>query len=157
MKKSKFYLCYLVLFALLVSCSSQNKNLYEENTSSSLSLQKEETIYYVYQEGEYIQKKLDIEPISIDEETYKKRVFSEVVYPLQARESGIQGIVLITVTLDELGNLVNSKIKKGIGSGCDEEALKAVNRGFELGFEPAFINGRTVKVKYDIPMSFRLE
>ena len=156
-KRTVFFSSYLILFSILLPCTVQSASLYEEKINQLQQSKNEDTIYYVYQKGEYVEQKLDIEPIPLDEENYKQRVFGELVYPLQARENGVQGIVLITVILDKFGDLVSSKIKRGIGKGCDEEALKAVKRGFELGFEPAFINGNAVKVKYDIPINFRLE
>lgn len=48
-------------------------------------------------------------------------------YPAQARRNGIQGQVIIQIIFDAEGEIILSRIVKGIGGGCDEEALRVVN------------------------------
>ncbi|HVF96743.1 MAG TPA: energy transducer TonB [Flavisolibacter sp.] len=45
-------------------------------------------------------------------------------YPKKAEHSGICGEVLITISVDENENYLNPKVTKGLGYGCDEEAMR---------------------------------
>lgn len=49
-----------------------------------------------------------------------------VSYPVEARENGIQGTVYCRLLIDTLGNVFDIKVIKGIGGGCTEEALRAL-------------------------------
>ena len=79
---------------------------------------------------------------------------SRIRYPIKAREEGISGRVYITFIIDENGNIKEPKVLRGIGGGCDEEALRIVK------LMPAWIpgkqNGRSVAVQYNIPISFNM-
>lgn len=50
-----------------------------------------------------------------------------IVYPLAAKEANIQGDVVVTFDIDSTCSLINRKIASGIGYGCDEEALRALD------------------------------
>jgi outer membrane biosynthesis protein TonB len=52
---------------------------------------------------------------------------SRIMYPSVARDNGIQGKVYILFDIDSTCALVNRRIDKGIGYGCDEEALKQLD------------------------------
>src|SRR5688572_15322822 len=53
------------------------------------------------------------------------------VYPKRAAENSISGKVVIELDVDSLSIFSNPVIKQGLGFGCDEEALKQVNRQIE--------------------------
>lgn len=53
----------------------------------------------------------------------------QLSYPPKAADSGISGIVIIEMDVNEKGMLSNPKVIKGIGYGCDEEAMR-INRIF---------------------------
>ena len=74
-------------------------------------------------------------------------------YPRAARIRGIQGIVKISVVVDEQGYPTQLKIVQGIGYGCDEAALYAVGK---YRFSPGIINGRPGKVEVIVPVQFQL-
>ena len=83
-------------------------------------------------------------------------IYKDFRYPAADRENGVGGRGEILVVVDEFGVLENMELMKGIGSGCDEESLKAVQNMQEIGFDPAILNGMPVKVRYIIPVIFRL-
>src|SRR6185312_8550743 len=62
-------------------------------------------------------------------------------YPIKAKENNIQGKVLIAFTVDTLGKVSNYRIKRGIGGGCDEEALRAVKL-MDGDWLPAMLGGK---------------
>jgi len=83
-----------------------------------------------------------------------KSIQEKVIYPEIAKRANVQGVVVVSATVDEKGNVSKTKIVKGIGAGCDEAAQIAVKK---TKFKPARQNGTTVKVVVNIPVSFKLE
>jgi protein TonB len=77
-----------------------------------------------------------------------------VKYPEMARRAGIEGRVTVQFIVNEQGNVENARVVRGIGGGCDEEALKAVQKA---EFAPGMQRGRPVRVQYALSINFRLE
>lgn len=77
-----------------------------------------------------------------------------VKYPEMARRAGIEGRVTVQFIVNEQGRVENAKVVRGIGGGCDEEALKAVQKA---EFSPGMQRGRPVRVQYALSINFRLE
>ncbi len=76
-----------------------------------------------------------------------------IEYPELARKAGIEGRVVVQFVIDTQGNVVDPVVIRGIGGGCDEEALKAVKKA---KFIPGKQRGRPVKVRYSLPVKFYL-
>ena len=53
------------------------------------------------------------------------------------------------------GSIVNVEVAKGIGGGCDEEAVRVV-KGMSK-WKPAIYEGKTVNVNYALPITFKLQ
>src|SRR3546814_20403324 len=47
-------------------------------------------------------------------------------YPRKARDNKVEGLIEVGFIVDEKGNVTTAEILKGIGSGCDEEAMRHV-------------------------------
>jgi len=77
-----------------------------------------------------------------------------VRYPEIAKKAGVEGTVFLQFVVDEQGNVVDPVVLKGIGAGCDEEALKAIR---QAKFTPGKQRGKPVKVKFSLPVRFRLK
>lgn len=77
-----------------------------------------------------------------------------IKYPEIARKAGIEGRVYVQFVVDEKGNVLNPTVIRGIGGGCDEEALRAVAKA---KFKPGMQRGRPVKVRYSLPVVFKLQ
>lgn len=75
-------------------------------------------------------------------------------YPSQARRMGIEGKVFVEFTVNEYGELTNFKTLKGIGAGCDEEAIQVLENAPQ--WNPGTTNGKPVKVKMVLPITFKL-
>lgn len=80
-------------------------------------------------------------------------VQKRIKYPEMARKAGIEGRVIIQFVVDKEGNIVNPRVVRGIGGGCDEEALKALENA---KFQPGRQRGQPVNVSYSLPISFTL-
>lgn len=75
-------------------------------------------------------------------------------YPSAASAAGIQGRVFVQFTVGSDGHITDVKPIKGIGFGCDEEAVRVVKMMPE--WVPGRQSGRAVKVKYTLPIVFQL-
>jgi len=78
---------------------------------------------------------------------------SRVEYPELAKKAGIEGRVIIRAAIDEKGNVIKTQVMKSIGGGCDEAAIKAVEK---TKFKPGSQRGKSVKVWIAVPIQFRL-
>jgi protein TonB len=78
----------------------------------------------------------------------------QLIYPAMARDNNIQGKVIVQFVVNEDGSVSNAKVMRGIGSGCDAEALRVVN-GMPK-WKPGKQNGKAVKVYYTLPIRFLL-
>lgn len=76
-------------------------------------------------------------------------------YPPVAEENGIQGRVVVTCVIDHDGSVTDVKVVKGVDPSLDKEALRLVKSMPK--WEPGRQNGKTVRVKYSIPLSFSLQ
>lgn len=83
-----------------------------------------------------------------------KLIGSKIKYPVIAQENNVSGVVEISFTIDINGKTSNYKVKKGIGSGCDEEALRVVKMIPE-NWLPGIYNGQTVTVEYVMPVIYK--
>ena len=78
----------------------------------------------------------------------------EQQYPPIARDNGIKGKVYLQFTVTEQGKLENVKVLRGIGYGCDEEALRLVS--IMPDWIPGRHSNRVVPVLFTLPITFRL-
>lgn len=76
------------------------------------------------------------------------------VYPEDAKVKGIQGLVVLTLTIDEKGDVDKVKIYMSADPLLTNAAVEA---GKKCKFEPATVNGKPVKVKMNIPIRFALK
>ena len=76
-------------------------------------------------------------------------------YPVLAKESGIQGIVFITFVVEKDGSVTDVRVLRGIGGGCDEEAIRVAKH------MPNWIPGKQrnipVRVSFNLPVKFKLQ
>ncbi len=86
--------------------------------------------------------------------TMRKFLEDNIRYPMMARESGISGTVYVTFVVSVNGHISDVKLLRGIGGGCDEEAIRVVKT------MPAWIPGRQtgkpVPVQFNLPIKFSL-
>ncbi len=87
-------------------------------------------------------------------QAFYKFVSDKIKYPSQAKRMGIEGRVFVQFVVDKDGTVTNVEAVKGIGAGCDEEAvrvMKSVPR-----FKPGKQRGRPVRVRMVLPIMFKL-
>ena len=76
-------------------------------------------------------------------------------YPIQARDSVIEGKVTLEFYVEENGSLSDIEIVKSLGYGCDEEALRLIKEGPK--WEPAKNEGEPYRKKVRVKIKFELE
>ncbi|MFN8154477.1 MAG: TonB family protein [Bacteroidia bacterium] len=78
-----------------------------------------------------------------------------IKYPALARENGIEGTVYLTFVVGPDGAIRDVKMLRGIGFGCDEEAIRVAKN--MPSFKPAKQNGRAVNYQFNMPIKFTLK
>ena len=79
---------------------------------------------------------------------------NNVVYPKEAIEAGIEGKVFVEFCIERDGTVSDAKVLRGIGYGCDEEALRVI--GLMPKWYPGKVRGKSVRVRYTLPINFML-
>lgn len=77
-----------------------------------------------------------------------------LVYPEAARREQIEGRVYVRFVVDSTGQVQRPELKKGLGSGCDDEALRVVK--LLPRFTPGRQDGRAVATYFTVPVAFKL-
>jgi len=77
-----------------------------------------------------------------------------IKYPSKAKEESIEGTVYLTFVIGSKGEVTDIKVLKGIGGGCDEEAVRLVENMPD--WIPGKQRGNPVSVQYNLPVQFKL-
>lgn len=81
-------------------------------------------------------------------------MIQNLTYPSAAKEANVQGMVVVSFVVTAEGKVENVEVLRGIGSGCDEEAVRVVaNSGT---WTPGKNGGSAVAVKMTLPVQFKL-
>ena len=88
------------------------------------------------------------------ERELSKFITSNLVYPQEAKSAGVEGQILVEFYIEKDGTVTDGKVLKGIGYGCDEEALRVV--GLMPKWRPCKVRGESVRVRQTLPITFVL-
>jgi TonB family protein len=83
-----------------------------------------------------------------------KFISDNIKYPKEAIKNKISGKVFVTFVVSNTGKVTEAKIMRGIGGGCDEEALRIFS--IMPDWIPGTQNGKKVNVAYSLPVHFVL-
>jgi len=78
-----------------------------------------------------------------------------IKYPVVAEENGIQGRVIVTFVVERDGSITDVKVAKSVDPSLDKEAMRVVKS--MPHWIPGKQNGSAVRVKYTVPVTFRLQ
>ena len=87
-------------------------------------------------------------------EAMYKFLRDNIHYPEKAKEEGIEGRVYVSFVVEADGRLSDIKVLRGIGGGCDEEAVRVVEAMPK--WKPGRAHGKAVRVQYHLPIVFKL-
>lgn len=79
---------------------------------------------------------------------------SNLRYPEVAIENGIQGRVIVQFIVNTDGSISDATVIRSVDPACDEEALRVINS--MPHWTPGQTNGKNVRVRYTLPVTFRL-
>ena len=82
-------------------------------------------------------------------------ISKNIRYPKKAKQHDVEGRVLVQFIINEYGKLVDPQVVKGIGYGCDTEAIRVLTQSPR--WSPGKQNGRSVKVRIILPIFFKLK
>lgn len=88
-------------------------------------------------------------------EALTKYLSENIKYPEQAKKDKIQGKVYISFVVEKDGSVADAKVLRGIGGGCDEEALRVVNAMPK--WTPGKQRNTPVRVQFNLPIVFKLQ
>ena len=77
-----------------------------------------------------------------------------IKYPAEAKEKDVQGRVIVQMVVEKDGTITNAKVVRGVDPLLDAEALRVVNQSPK--WKPGMQKGEAVRVKYTLPIMFRL-
>ncbi|MFN8352818.1 MAG: TonB family protein [Spirosomataceae bacterium] len=86
---------------------------------------------------------------------FRKFLEKNLKYPPMAQRSGVEGKVVLTFVVSKTGEISGIELLKGIGFGCDEEAVRVVK--LMPHWSPGKQSGRPVPVKFTLPITFALQ
>jgi protein TonB len=89
------------------------------------------------------------------EKEMMKFIKNNLRYPSLAAENGISGTVIVNFVVDRDGHITRIKVVRGIGGGCDEEAVRVL--GKMPVWSPGKQGGKAVLVSYTVPFKFILQ
>lgn len=84
---------------------------------------------------------------------FQQFIAENLQYPEDALRNRVEGVVFIEYEVNDLGKVVDVWVKKGIGSGCDEEAVRLIRL---LEYEPVHNRGLRIKSKMKTRLMFHL-
>ncbi|WP_423147602.1 energy transducer TonB [Rubrolithibacter danxiaensis] len=85
---------------------------------------------------------------------WQKFISSNLHYPLAAKTKNVQGKVIVSFIVDKDGSIRDVKLRQGIGSGCDEEAIRIVRSS--PPWKPGMVKGAPVSTYCVLPITFQL-
>ena len=81
-------------------------------------------------------------------------VSKKLKYPAQARRMGVEGKVFVEFVIERDGSITDVKAIKGIGAGCDEEAVRVLQTAPK--WKPGKQRGKPVRQRMVLPIAFKL-
>jgi len=90
----------------------------------------------------------------LGEKAISNHVAKNIRYPHMAMKNGIQGTVYVNFVIMEDGQIKDITLLRGIGGGCDQEAMRVI--GTMKKWTPGKLNGKVVRVSYNLPVRYLL-
>ncbi|NOX45513.1 MAG: M56 family metallopeptidase [Chlorobi bacterium] len=137
----------MLLIAFVVSCNSEDLNEELKEAKEIIEVKNGQTDIFTVVE--------EMPTFPGGDEARMKYLVENIRYPEVAQKNGIQGRVFITFVVEEDGYLSNVKVLRGIGGGCDEEAVRVIENMPK--WEPGKQNGKAVRVQFNMPIMFKLD
>jgi TonB family protein len=146
--------------AFLISCGRIDTTNYDENGKKTTGKPHHQSITMKLNNGKVIHKD-SIYFIAEKMPQYPGGDFElmgdishQVRYPAAARTNHTEGNVVVSFIINREGKLTNPRIVRGIGNGCEEEALRVISQ--LKTWSPGKVKGKPVRVQMSVPVRFKL-
>ena len=141
---------------MMVGCKPAEST---NSDTAAVALQQEEPVYDMgptqQADGE-VANVVEVDPeFPGGMEAFYKYLAENIHYPEQAKKEQLQGRVFVTFVVEKDGSISDAKVLRGIGGGCDEEALRVVNAMPK--WTPGKMRGEVVRVNFNLPITFKLQ
>lgn len=147
--------------AFLISCGRIDTTSYDEHGKKTKGKPHHQTISMKLNNGKVLHNDSiyfiaeEMPSFPGGDEGMLKYFKDNVHYPAGAHASGTSGKVIISLIIERDGTLSHFKVVRGIGNGCDEEALRVLRN------MPKWVSGKThgkeVRVQMNLPVKFELK
>ena len=133
-----------------------NKHFYGKKFFNGLGIFKPYLFYYNQEEPIYSSEEVSQKPEFYGGADAMAQFISDnLKYPEAALKEEKQGRIWVEATIDKDGLIKEVKISRGLGLGCDEEALRLVKS--MPRWKPGKLQNNPVKVKIKIPITFKID
>jgi protein TonB len=105
--------------------------------------------------GQWKRRMVDRPPLFIGGDAALAVYTTQLQYPSQAQERNIQGQVTVGFAIDTLGRTSAHRVLRGIGGGCDQEAMRIAHT-IPDEWVPAKIGSRAITSEYELTLTFKL-
>jgi TonB family protein len=129
----------------VIDSSSISRRLSNDTTSVSDDTATPSEIYYVEEFPEF----------PGDEDSLLQYIKNNLTYPQKAKEAYIEGKVVVSFVVTKTGKIKKIKVLRGLGYGCDEEAVRVVKSMPK--WKPGNNAGKVVNEKIFVPLIFELD
>ena len=151
-KSTNNFLLAIILLAMMVfiiSCKSSKESAFSKTMDIPMGeISSQETSDEVFD-------KVDETPeFPGGMEAWANFMKDNLKYPKLAKDEGIEGTVYIRFIVNKDGSISDAEILRGIGGGCDEEALRVIN-SFP-NWKPGKKDGKVVKTRMTSPINYSL-
>ena len=89
------------------------------------------------------------------EEAMQQFLMNNLKYPQTVKDKGIEGIVFVSFIVEKGGKISGAKVLRAVENSLDAEALRVVNAMPK--WTPGKQKGKTVRVQFNLPISFKLK
>ena len=147
--KSPKSLISLAALALVLAFACTDKNIsYQESPDSELTAQTnpEDEIFTIVEEPP--------SPKEGGMPALYQYIGNTLRYPKEAKDQKVEGKVFVQFIIDKEGHVTDVEVVRGIGHGCDKEALEVIKNAPD--WNPGRQAGKPVNVKMVLPISFKL-
>lgn len=156
------YLMFIPVVALLMLFSNCTKKTEKvsptENTASSSVINDRDTVAKVSKannDSTVFEAVAEMPEFPNGDKALMTYLSKNIDYPANAQEKGIQGRVIIEFVINKDGSITEAKVVRSVDPELDKEALRVINKMPK--WKPGKHEGVPVRVKYTIPVSYRLQ
>ena len=157
MKKTLLSSMIIILMGLLGACSSNTsdktslpeQSVSENETATPVAIEVPDTLGKTYDAVEVMPE------FPGGSAELLKYLSTHIKYPTMSQEMGSQGRVIVQFVVDKDGSITNPTVVRGVDAYLDKEAIRVIS-GMPK-WKPGVQNGKKVRVKYTVPVVFRLQ